>query len=72
MTSSANLEGDPADYSRNIQRLLSELIIHTRDNVERVNEPRFRALMETTAQVLSGLKSAYEHYDEAREPAWQR
>jgi hypothetical protein len=72
MTSSATLMADPADYSRNIQRLLSELIIHTRDNVEHVNDPQFRALMETSAEVLSGLRTAYEHYDQAREPAWQR
>lgn len=61
---------DPAVHSENIQRQLDELIRHARDDIAKVNEPRFQALLETTAEVLTGLKTAYRHYDEKREAAW--
>lgn len=61
---------DPAVHSENIQRQLDELIRHAREDIAKVNEPRFQALLETTAEVLTGLKTAYQHYSEKREPAW--
>lgn len=39
-------------------------------NVPKVREPRFQALLETTAEVLTGLETALKHYDEKREKAW--
>lgn len=61
---------DPKVHSENIQRQLDELVQHVRADVERVNEPRFEALLETTAEVLTGLKTAYQHYDKKSEKAW--
>ena len=61
---------DPAVHSRNIQDQLQELIDHARADVGKVTEPRFQALLETTAEVLEGLKTAFSHYDQKREPAW--
>ena len=61
---------DPATHSSNIQQELEGLIRHVREDVERVNEPRFEALLETTAEVLGGLKTAYQHYSEKSERAW--
>ncbi len=68
-----NLEtSDPIPHSKNIQNGLQELIDHVRRDVSKVQEPRFQALLETTAEVLTGLKTAFEHYAEAKEPAWRR
>ena len=61
---------DPAVHSRNIQNQLDEIIQHVREDVRKVSEPRFQALLETTAEVLGGLKTAYQHYDAKSEPAW--
>ena len=44
---------------------------YTREDVERVQEPRFQALLETTAEVLTGLKKAYQDYDKKNEKAWR-
>lgn len=62
---------DPAAHSRNMQQRLEEIIRHARDDAERVREPRFQALLETTAEVLTGLRTAYQHYDQKNEPAWR-
>ena len=59
-------------YSTQIQDKLEELSIHTRQEQERVTEPRFQALLETTAEVLKGLKTAFSDYNEGTEKAWKR
>jgi len=61
---------DPLVHQQNIQQKLEELIQHTREDVERVDEPRFQALLETTAEVLTGLKTAFQHYGNKSERAW--
>lgn len=60
----------PQVHSANIRRQLDELIQHVRTDIDRVPEPRFQALLETTAEVLTGLKTAYQHYDQKSEKAW--
>jgi hypothetical protein len=63
---------DPVQHSRNLQKQLGELIDHARQDIDRVSEPRFQALLETSAEVLSGLRTAFEHYDQGSEKAWRR
>jgi hypothetical protein len=63
---------NPGVHSQNIQRMLSGLIVHLRQDYVATNEPRFGALLETSAGVLAGLKTAFEHYDEKKERAWKR
>lgn len=63
---------DPDVHARNIQEMLGELIDHTRADVDKVDEPRFQALLETTAEVLTGLRTAYAHYQQGEEKAWRR
>jgi len=62
---------DPKTHSEHIQQQLAELIDHARADIGRVTEPRFQALLETTAEVLTGLKTAYRHYGEKHEAAWR-
>jgi len=63
---------EPKVHSANIQNALKELIDHARQDVSRVKEPRFQALLETTAEVLTGLNTAYQDYDKGEEAAWRR
>jgi hypothetical protein len=63
-------ESDPRYHARNIQQMLSDLIQHVREDVSKVREPRFQALLETSAEVLSGLRTAYEHYEKKSEAAF--
>ncbi|HTL54686.1 MAG TPA: hypothetical protein VL361_03370 [Candidatus Limnocylindrales bacterium] len=57
-------------HAQNIQRMLSDLIQHVREDVGKVQEPKFQALLETSAEVLNGLRTAYEHYEKKSEPAF--
>ncbi|HLK66770.1 MAG TPA: hypothetical protein VKU19_25225 [Bryobacteraceae bacterium] len=63
---------DPAVHSENIQRMLGDLIEHARKDLELVEEPRFQALLEATAEVLIGIQTAFVHYNEGKEKAWRR
>jgi hypothetical protein len=65
-------KSDPLYHTRFIQEQLQSLIDHLRDDVKQVDEPRAKALFETTAEALQGLKTAYQHYEEQNEPAWER
>lgn len=65
-------EFDPRHHTQKIKRKLDELIDHLREDIEKVDEPRAQALFETSAEVLIGLKTAYTHYEQESEAAWQR
>ena len=58
--------------SIDMERKLEDLITQAREEIEQVNEPRRQALLETTAEVLTGLKTAFSDYREGKETAWKR
>ena len=60
---------DPKHHVRNIQKMLDETLNHCREDSARVSEPKAQALFETTAEVLLGLRNAYEHYATRSESA---
>ena len=62
-------ETDPKHHTANIRRMLTQIIDHVREDAEKVSEPKAQALFETTAEVLLGLRTAYEHYETKAEPA---
>ena len=55
-----------------LRNSMEDLVNQLRSEVNRVTDPRAQALFETTAEVLRGLATAFEHYDRATEPAWRR
>jgi hypothetical protein len=65
-------ESDPLHHVANIHGWLGELINHCREDVARIDEPKAQVLLETTAEVLIGLRTAYDHYATGAEPAMQR
>lgn len=62
---------NPKIVSKTVQSEISDLIGQVRDEIEKVREPRFQALLETTAEVLTGLRTAYRDYNEGTEKAWK-
>jgi hypothetical protein len=62
-------ENDPQRHVANLRRMLNEVIAHCREDIEKVSEPKAQVLFETTAEVLRGLETAYEHYATGAEPA---
>ena len=63
---------DPKVHSQHLQHQLAELIEHLRLDGSLLADPRFGALLETSAEVLTGLKAAFNHFDEEKERAWKR
>ena len=62
---------DPRHHTRRIRDMLTDVAEHARGDVRKVEDPRAQALFETTAEVLGGLATAYEHYESESEPAWR-
>lgn len=64
-------EDDPRERSRHTRDRLQETIESLRAEVQEVDEPQFKALLETSAEVLSGLSASLRHYAERSESAWR-
>lgn len=62
---------DAKAHSENIRMGIQELIDHIRNDIGKVNDAKARALFETSAEVLIGLKTAFTHYEEGKEEAWK-
>jgi hypothetical protein len=62
---------DPHQHVRKVAGQLQELIDHLRSDIEKIDDPRAKAMFETSAEVLSGLKKAFHDYESRNEPAWR-
>jgi hypothetical protein len=62
---------DPREHSRNIREALEEITGHTCDDTRKVSDHKAPALFETSAEVLSGLAKAFEHFEGKTEGAWK-
>jgi hypothetical protein len=63
---------DPIDRPRNMSKRLIELIDSLRADIGRVEDPQFKTMFETAAEVLGGIVSAFRRYEEKSERAWKR
>ncbi len=61
---------DPRHHTQKMQRQLKEMMDHLRDDVEKVDEPQLKAMFETAAEVLGGLRKAFNDYEKKNESAW--
>jgi hypothetical protein len=62
---------DPRYHTNKIQTELDSLINHLRKDIEYVDDPKAEALFETSAEVLVGLRTAFEHFTEKSEQVWK-
>ena len=62
-------EGLPVVNLTHIQQMLNDAIEASREEGKEIDEPKAQALLETTAEVLGGLVTAFDHYA-SRKPAW--
>jgi len=60
---------DAKAHAANIEQMLTELIEHLRGDIDKVDEPKAQVLFETSAEVLIGLRTAYQHYQTGAERA---
>lgn len=64
-------ESDPRHHTLKLKTMLRDAAEHAREDVGKVDDPKARALFETTAEVLNGLAAAYDHFEQKSEPAWK-
>ena len=62
---------DPRAHTANVRKEFRELIEHLHDDVNKIDEPKAQALFETAAELISGLETAFKHYEEKSEEAWK-
>jgi hypothetical protein len=55
-----------------MQGRLQELVDRLRADTGEVDEPQLKAMFETSAEVLLGLKKAFSDYEQKNENAWRK
>jgi len=50
---------------------LEEIITHLREDITKVDDPKFQAMFETAAEVLGGLNKAFDDYEKRNERVWK-
>jgi hypothetical protein len=65
-------EQNPLHHTQKMRQRLKEIIDHLRQDIDKVDEPQFKAMFETSAEVLGGLVKAFRDYEENNEAAWRR
>jgi hypothetical protein len=65
-------DGDPRHHIQKMQKVLEEIQNHLREDLKKVDEPQLKAMFETSAEVLGGLRKAFRDYEQKNEAAWRR
>ena len=65
-------DSDPNHHVQKMEHRLQEIRHHLREDIEKVDEPQFKAMFETAAEVLGALAKAFHDYQQKSEKAWRR
>ena len=63
---------DPRPHVHKMQKALADVQTHMREDIDKVDDPQFKAMFETSAEVLGGLVKAFDDYERKNEAAWRR
>jgi len=63
---------DPLEHTANIKDEFIKLSEHLREDVDKVDDPKAKALFEVSAEVIDGLQKAFNDYEKKNESAWKR
>jgi hypothetical protein len=64
-------ERNPQHHTQKVSARFQDLIDHLRSDIEKIDDPRAKAMFETSAEVLGGLQKAFRDYEQKNEPAWR-
>ena len=62
---------DAKVHTAKLRAEMQQVIEHLRRDINMVDEPRAKAMFETTAEVLQGLMKTYDDYDQGQEAAFR-
>lgn len=65
-------ESDPRHHTRMMKQRFSETVTHLRQDIEKVDDPKFKAMFETSTEVLGGLIKAFDDFERQNESAWRK
>ncbi len=57
-------ESDPRRHTIQVRTALTDLAAHLREDIQKVDDPKFKTLFETAASVLTGLDNAVASYED--------
>jgi cytoplasmic iron level regulating protein YaaA (DUF328/UPF0246 family) len=63
---------NPLEHTANIKKEFEGLIQHLREDISKVDDIQAKALFEVSAEVLGGLRKAFEDFESKNEEAWRR
>ncbi|HLS30785.1 MAG TPA: hypothetical protein VK021_08015 [Flavobacteriaceae bacterium] len=58
-------------HSKIVRKKLQEVIDMLREEIPSTEDDKAKALYETSAEVLIGVKTAFAHFEEGEEEAWK-
>lgn len=61
----------PVEHAKNIEDILSSLKSLCRSEIEVFHDPKAKALLETSAEVLGGLEKAFHEFLSKNEDVWK-
>jgi len=62
---------DPLEHTANIKEEFIKLREHLREDVDKVDDPKAKALFEVSAEVIGGLQKAFNDFEKKNESAWK-
>ena len=62
---------DPKEHTANIKKEFAILKDHLRQDVEKVDDPKAKALFEVSAEVIGSLEKAFTDFEQKKEAAWK-
>ena len=68
----SDAERDPRHHTQKMRDRMQEIIDHLREDIRKVDEPQFKAMFETAAEVMGGLQKAFRDYEQRIEGAWRK
>jgi hypothetical protein len=66
------MSAEPEPLVKAMRQRLETLVIDLRADLKRMDDPQFKALFETAAEVLTGLGKAFADFEKKEEPAWRK
>jgi hypothetical protein len=62
---------NPKDHAKNLEEILASLKILCRSEIHVFRDPKGKALLETTAEVLGGLEKAFHNFANKEVDVWK-
>ena len=71
MASTSYAENDARRHTSKLRGMLDDVAQHARQDIGKVADPKAQALLETTAEVVLGLRKAYDDFEQKAEAVWK-